>query len=385
MITALETFDTLLFIGTINKRLYVFNTATIDKLFEFPFDCAMPSLKKYDDKLAITVIPRPGTSLSGEEGVYLFDRNGVHRAFSVTDKSFNSMFVFNNNLMAGSIDGYIYKTTADSYQTEGFVQTSYFEAQLPSIDKLLREVTLITEPIPSGCSLDIYYRYKESDEWLLLGSADTEGDTTSTESFPNATYTKKVTLKVVLKSTDGSNTPTLKKIIMKYQLAPDFKYMWKMTIVCVDNIMWLDGTEPVGLMSAGCAAGDTSLALIDADGMPDPDGSAFYASVVDEFDNVLDSFTYTGKTDDTLTGIPDTGTYALTTHAANSKVKVLGRDLHKNLLELKRAKTFYTLTDIDGNTYTTYFHSFQTDGWAIDTSVGRDLQENEVPITLLEA
>lgn len=385
VVMSLETFDTLLFIGTIKKRLYVFNTATIDKLFEFPFDCAMPSIKKYDDKLAITTIPRPGTSLSGEEGVYLFDRNGIHRAFSITDKSFNSIFVFNNNLVAGSTDGVMYSTSPTTYQTEGWIQTSYFEAQLPSIDKLLREVTLITEPIPTGCSLTVYYRYKEADSWTSLGAASTVGETSTTIAFPVASYTKKISLKIVLASADGSNTPTLKKQILKYQLGPDFKYMWKMTIVCVDNIVWLDGTEPAGLMSTGCTAEDTTLALLDADGMPDPDGSTFYASVVDDFDNVLDSFTYTGKTGDTLTGIPATGTYSLSTHAANTRVKVLGRDLHKNLLELKRTKTFYTYTDIDGNTYTTYFHSFQTDGWAIDTTVGRDLQENEVPVTLLEA
>lgn len=385
VITSLETFDTLLFVGTIKKRLYVFNTATIDKLFEFPFDCTMSSMRKFDDKLAVTVVPRSGTSATGEEGIYLFDRNGLHRAFSITDKSFNSLFVFNNSLMGGSLDGYVYKTDASVYQHTGTMQTSYFEAQLPSIDKLLREVTLITEPIPTNCSFDVYYRYNESDAWVSLGSASTVGATTTTVSFPVSTYAKKVSLKIVLNSTDGLSTPTLKKIIAKYQLAPDFKYMWKMTIVCVDNIVWLDGTEPAGLMSAGCAAGDTSLILIDADGMPDPDGSTFYASVVDDFDNVLDSFTYTGKTGDTLTGIPSVGTYALTVHPANTKVKVLGRDLHKNLLELKRTKTFYTFTDIDGNSYTSYFHSFQTDGWAIDTTVGRDLQENEVPITLLEA
>jgi hypothetical protein len=85
-----------------------------------------------------------------------------------------------------------------------------------------------------------------------------------------------------------------------------------------------------------------------------------------------------------LTGIPAVGSLALQTHAAGARVAVMGRDLHQNILELKREKKFHTFTDIDNNTYTVLFNSFQTDEWAIDIGEGKDIRENEIPISLLE-
>lgn len=385
VVTCLESFDTLLFIGTINKRIYVFNTATIEKLFEFEQDMQITAMSKWNDKLAIATAPRPGASVSTHEGVYIFDRNGIHKAYYVASRSWYSLFVLNNNLMGANDDGYMYVSSNTTYLDSGWVQTSYFEAQLPSIDKLLREVIVQHDALPADTSIQIHYRFSEDASWTSLGTSSTDNDTEETFTFPVATYAKKVSFKITLATSNTANTPTFKKLIMKYQLAPDFKYIWKMTVVCPDDMVWLDGTQPISTMSAGCTANDTSLILVDADGFPDPNGSTFQASVVDSTGTVIDTFTYTGKTGDTLTGIPSSGSLALGTHAAGTRVEVKGRDLHKNLLNLKQTKKFYTFTDLDGNTYTTYFHSFQTDGWAIDVSAGKDVLENEVPITLLEA
>lgn len=386
VVTCLESFDTMLFIGTIKKRLYVYNTATIDKLFEFPWDVQISSMRKWDDKLALAIAPRPGVSPTGHEGVYLFDRNGLHCAFKITDRSWYSLFVFNNNLIAGGDAGNIYITDSAHYQATGWLQTSYFEASLPSIDKLYKEIIVQHDIIPTGCSYEVLYKFKESDSWTSLGTASTAGEIEHIFSFAVNIYTKKITIKIVLSTTDTAVTPTIKKQLTKYQIAPDVKYIWKMTIVCPDNMVWGDNTVPIAKIGTGCTAGDTTLILDSIAGFPDPNGSTMYASVILADDSV-DTFSYTeiDVATKTLTGIPATGTYALATHAAGLKVKVLGRDIHRALLDLKRTKKFYTLTDVDGLTYTVYFSSYQTDNWVIDVATGSNLIENEVPITLLEA
>lgn len=392
VVTSLETFDSLLFIGTIHKRLYVFNTASVDKLFEFPWDVQISSMIKFDDKLALAISPTPGKGQSGYEGVYLFDRNGFHNAFYIDSKSWYSVFVFNNNLMVSDGDGYIYQTNSANYAADGWVQSSYDEASLPSIYKIRRDVTLMYSSLPAGTSIAVYYKTDESDtSWILLGTASTEDSTEETFNFPDGIYSKKISFKCVLSTTDTTKTPTLKKIIHKYLLSPDFKYMWKIKLLCADNIIWIDGTEPAGIVGSAITAGDTTITLKSSDdstptaGFPDPNGSTAYASIVDQSTGQAYQFSYTGKTDTTLTGIPATGTYALADHNVNDKIMIRAMDIHQVILDLKQTRQLFTFTDVDGITHDAYFHSYQADTWVINQDNWEGGLENEVPITLLEA
>ena len=290
--------------------------------------------------------------------------------------------------MGTSAAGNTYYTDKDEYVSTGNLQTSYYEAQLPSIDKLYQEVAILFDALPAGCSIEVQYKTDESDSsWTSLGTADTDGDTEETFSFGAGVYAKKISLKIILSTTDSGATPTLRKTILKYVIAPDFKYIWKMNIVAVDDIIWQDDTRPVALLNAAVTANDATITLTDTDGFPDPNGSTFYATVTAS-DGTEDRFTYTGISGVTLTGIPTSGTYALSAHAATevgvSKVRVRGRDIHQTILDLKQAKTTYTFTDIDENTYTVFFNSYQTDSWVIDPQGNPSNMENEVPITLLE-
>ena len=392
VITALEIYDTLLFIGTIKKRLYVFNTASIDKLLDFPWDVTIKDMTKWDDKLVLTVSARAGASTTGNEGVYLFDRSGFHNAFSVSGKEWVSALVFNNNLMAGSGDGYIYQTSFTTYQSTGNLQTSYDEASLPSIYKIRRSVTLMYGSLPTGCSILVEYKTDESDaSWTTLGTASTVASTEATFNFASGVFSKKISYKYTLATSVPASTPTLKKALHKYVLSPDFKYMWKMKLLCIDNMIWQDGTEPAGLLNADISANVTSITLkssADATptaGFPDPSGSTMYASIITPSTGAIDTFSYTGKSGTTLTGIPSSGTYALTSHSAGDYVKILGRDFHQVILDLKQTRQLYTYTDIDGLTFTVLFHSYQADVWSINQDDYSGGLENEVPITLLES
>lgn len=393
VVTSLEVFDTLLFIGTIKKRLYVFNTASVDKLFEFPWDLMISDMCKWDDKLAIATIPTPGSNSVGQEGVYLFDRNGFHNAFNAVGRTWYSIFVFNNNLMGGNDDGGVYQTSSGEFQGSGTLQTSYEEASLPSIQKLRRSVTVQYEALPEGCSIVVEYKTDESDAaWLPLGTANTPGATESTFNFGTGIYSKKITFRLTLSTTLAASSPTLKKILHKYVLSPDFKYIWKIRLACVDNLVWQDDTEPVGMIKEATTVGQTSLQLVSNQGdftptagFIDPNGAPMYASIIDPNTGEAHVFTYTGKTSTTLTGIPAVGQYSLTVHAVNSKVKITGANLHKKILDLKQARQLFTLTDIDGLTYTVLFHQYESDSWVINQDDFYGGLENEVPITLLEA
>jgi len=392
IITSLESFDSLLFIGTIKKKVYVFNTASIDKLFEFPHDLQITAIKKWDDKLAFVTAPTPGSSISGYEGIYLFDRNGFHLAFAVTSRGWYSVTVFKNNLMAGNDDGYVYQTSSNTYISTGWLQSSYDEAQLPSIDKIRRSVTLMFESLPANTSIAIEYKTDESDvSWTSLGTASTDSDTEETFEFAAGVYSKKISFKVTFTTTSPADSPKLKKIIHKYVLVPDFKYMWEMKLLCADNLQWLDSEEPIAILQTATTGGETSITLKSSDdatplgGFPDPDGSAMYCSIINPTTGVADRFTYTGLTATTLTGIPTTGANALGAHAAGSVVRITGGDLHQKILDLKEAKTLYTFTDIDGLTYTVLFHAFAEDSFVINQDDYWGGLESEVPITLLEA
>lgn len=394
VITSLEVFDTLLFIGTINKRLYVYNTANIDKLFDFPWDVKISAMVKWDDKLAIAVTNTPGTSATGNEGVYIFDRNGFHHAFSDTGRTWLSLFVFNNNLMAGNDNGYVFQTSFDTYTAAGSFQSSYDEASLPSIHKIRRSVTIMCESLPANTSIMVEYKTDESDaSWTTLGTLSTTGATEATFNFASGVYSKKISFRTSFATTAPGSTPTLLKLIHKYVLSPDFKYLWKMRLACIDDIVWQDNTEPVAIVSGAILAGATTLTLKSTDdatptaGFPDPSGEIMYATIIDPITHAKDEFSYTGKTSTTLTGIPASGSYALSAHddQPDTRAKVTGKNMHQKILDLKQARQLYTFTDIDGITYTILFHAYQADVWSINQDDWAGGLENEVPITLLEA
>lgn len=371
VIKSLGVFDSLLFLGSIDSKLFVYNTASMDKLQDFPWDVSINSLVVFDDKLAVGL--GATNSLTGEEAIYIFDRNGFHKAYVPTSAGVNAMITARNQLLIGCTSTTIYKVLPTTYVDSGTLQMSYFEASLPSIDKLWRSLILHHKALPSGCSILIEYKTDESDaSWTTLGTSNTVDSTIKELTFPVGFYSKKISLRATLSTTDTSHTPTLKVVDLKYVTIPDFKYMWKMKLVCADQLIWLDGTEPISTTAEAITADETDLDLADAGGFP----TQGRAVVVDN--DVEDEFTWTGKTGNTLTGC-----VGLAAHSSTGLVvKITGAMLHKQILVMKQTKQLYTFTDIDGLEYTVHFHQYQADGFTVNQDEGI---ENDVPITLLEA
>ena len=159
-----------------------------------------------------------------------------------------------------------------------------------------------------------------------------------------------------------------------------------MTLLCADNVIWQDGTEPVAILGTATTASTTTITLDSTDratpteGFPDPNGSTMYAWIINPTTGAIDQFTYTGKTSTTLTGVTGCGR-----NDAGCRVAVLGRDMHQKILDLKQTRQLFTFTDVDGVTYTALFNTYQSNAWSINQDDFHGGLENEVPITLLQA
>lgn len=250
VIKSLEFYDAYLFMGTYHGHLYVYDTSTLNPLFNFKdqyaFKVSIQAMKYFDDKLYMALYPQSGSNETNV-GVWLFDRRGLTLAYTISGVTgYRCFAVVNGNLFVGTgDDGYIYQLSPTVYNTTGWAQSSYYDANLPSVPKLYNDITLRYDPLATGQSIDLYYKFKESDSWTSLGTADIVGSTETTLSFTTGTTSKKISLKYVLNTTDTSASPVLTEVVMQYALYPTRKWQWTMKIKATQALRLLDGsTEP---------------------------------------------------------------------------------------------------------------------------------------------
>ncbi len=235
VVQSCEFYDAYLFLGTYHGQLYVYDTSSLNPLFSFKdqyeYQQTIQKMKYFDDKLYIGLYPQSGTS-DTNAGVWVFERHGLYNAHTVSGVTGYRCFeTVNGSLLVGTgNNGYVYKLSTTTYSTQGWYQSSYFDANLPSIDKLYKEVTIKHDALASGQTVVIYYRFKETDNWTTLGTSNTVGAIEKTVSFPTATYSKKITLKIELNTTTTTASPKVTEVVMKYTLYPERKWMWTMRL-----------------------------------------------------------------------------------------------------------------------------------------------------------
>ena len=249
VIKSMEFYDAYLFLGTYHGHLYVFDSSTLNPLFNFKDDYAYQvqtyAMKYFDDKLYVALYPQEG---SGETnvGIWRFDRRGFSQAHTVSGVTgYRCFTVLNGDLLIGTGDnGYVYKLSTTNYATTGWYQASYFDANLPSINKLWSSVTIRHDPLVSGQSINVYYKFKEADSWtqLTTGADNTVGQIEQTYSFATATYSKKISLKIVLNTTTITGTPKLTETILKYTIYPSRKWQWNFRVKAKKNLVLRDNT-----------------------------------------------------------------------------------------------------------------------------------------------
>lgn len=249
VIKSMEFYDAFLFIGTYHGHLYVFDTSSLNPLFnwrdQYNYQVEVRAMKYFDDKLYIALNPQSGTGETNV-GIWVFDRRGLTLAHTISGVTGYRCFgVINGSLLVGTGDnGYVYKLSTTTYATTGEYQSSYFDANLPSIAKLWNAITIRHDPLVSGQSLNIYYKFKEADSWtqLTTGVDNSVGSTEQTLTFATGTNSKKISLRAVLNG-GGSNTPKLTEVVVQYSLYPDLKWQWNLRLKAKSNLSLADGTQ----------------------------------------------------------------------------------------------------------------------------------------------
>lgn len=243
-----EFYDSFLFIGTYHGQIYTYNTSYLDPLFSFKddynWDVVVSAMKYFDDKLFIGLRAQDGIAETNT-GLWLFDRHGMTQLSSIENNAgVYSLEQVNNVLMVGTSDGYVYKQDPTVYQSTGWVQTSYFDANLPTVPKLWNSITINYDPLLTGHSIAAAYRYKESDSWTTLtpSVAQSVGGTSSTWTFPAGTNSKKISVLITMNTTDTSTSPVIREYILQYCLFPVTKWQWNLRLKTKSPLMLADGT-----------------------------------------------------------------------------------------------------------------------------------------------
>lgn len=254
----LAVFDNLLFVGTIHGHLYVYNGSSFDLLFKFwgnDIDMKIERLQVHKDKLYIFV--SYDSTLHGSDvkyaGVWSFNRRGLNLEHKIDDSTthrYNAGLVYSNQLvfaatpsaLPGGTSASSYHVNDNTFHVSGALQSSYFDANLPSLDKLDKESVVIFDYLSASTSGSIGYKYGETESFTSLGTFKTEGTTSATFQFPAATAKKQLSYQVVLSTGNVSATPRIKKVITKYTVAPDFYHRWQFAVDTSEKVQLLDGT-----------------------------------------------------------------------------------------------------------------------------------------------
>lgn len=239
-------YDAFMFIGSYHGQVFVFNTVTLDPLFDFAedydFQVQVGSMGFFDDKLWFGLIPQSGIT-PANEGIWIFNRHGMHQSNVISGADgYYSFAQVNNFFHVGTGNGYVYQRSNSQYEASGWLQTSYFDALLPSINKLYNDCTVQYAPLPEGCSIVVYYKFKESDSWTSLGTVDEVGSTSTTLTFPSGIISKKISLKFELTTSDASKTPEIQEYILKYALYPARKWQWNIRLIAKNHPSLQDGS-----------------------------------------------------------------------------------------------------------------------------------------------
>jgi len=128
-------------------------------------------------------------------------------------------------------DARAYRTDG-TYGASGTLETGLFDGRLPSVDKVLRSVTVTHSALLTGQSVQVQYQLEGTGSWTALGTSSTVGVTSATFSFVGLVTARQVAFRLVLGGTSGgSSSVALYDWLLRYALAPDLKREWELEVV----------------------------------------------------------------------------------------------------------------------------------------------------------
>lgn len=292
VIKSLEFYDAYLFMGSYHGHIYVYDTASLNPIYNLKDDYAYKvqiyAMKYFDDKLYLGLVPQINTGETNV-GIWKFDRRGLSLAHTISGvEGYRCFAVVNGTLMVGTgDDGYVYKLNPNAYTTQGWYQSSYFDANLPSINKLYQSVTIKHDPLKVGETINIYYKFKEADSWtqLTTGATNDVDDEEQTLTFPAGIHSKKISLKVELNTTNTATTPKCTEVILKYTLYPARRWQWNMRLKAKKGQVLLDRTAETRTATEIRTALEGLLNTEQLYTFVDVDGTSYSVLVVDTDQN----------------------------------------------------------------------------------------------------
>ena len=363
-------YDSVMFIGTANGTIHVYNTATFDVMYEIE-NAEIVAFAEWDGKLFIAI--RNTGSETTKDGVYCFDRNGLSRMFRVSGTEPTALVTYDNDLIVGFESGVIKKIATGRYVDEGYYQSSYYDAYLPTVDKLWNSVTVSHDALPNSTQFTLYYKFDESGSWVEVSTQATVSSKETLFELGDNIASRKISLKLVIKTTDDTVTPTVKSVVVRYILDPEVRYAYSMRLAGSDYMQWQDGTRPICELTQDEVAGATTLHVDDTGGMPE----AGLVEVRDADGGYSHLIEYTGKTTTTLTGVED-----FTGASSGDSVLQSSRAMTTYLWDLKETGGLVELTDIYGNISYVLITSIEDNGAVVGSD---DNIEFEAEVNLLEA
>lgn len=121
-----------------------------------------------------------------------------------------------------------------SYPTTGThnLYTSYFDLGMRRIPKSFSSF-IIRGNFPSGTSVVVAYRTDDTLSWTSLGTIDADMEELS---FATSTTGKRIQFRLSLATSNASNTPVIKAIIMKCMIRPRVQYGMNCDIIVADSL-----------------------------------------------------------------------------------------------------------------------------------------------------
>ncbi|MBI4494783.1 MAG: hypothetical protein HY690_18560 [Chloroflexi bacterium] len=179
----------------------------------------------------------------------------------------------------------IHKVDTSAYRLSGLLETSLFDARLPSVDKVFRALTANHAPLAAGQSIEVQYRLEDAGAWISLGTSSVVGATSATFAFPGNVVGKLIAFRVLLATADPATSPALYDLALRYVLAPDAKREWELETLLEGTpelpLLRLDGT-PEPLAGAQLSASLwTRLATKGVQSYVDLDGTSYTVWLTD--------------------------------------------------------------------------------------------------------
>ena len=215
-------------------RIWTIDSNGLTEVFPVPELAMSGSPPAYTNPIRALVTDKDRLSVpiydAQQLSIYQTDGAGWYRVVSGLPAAeprglaaFNGELYLTNQSFGGAS---IYRATT-SYAAQGIVTTGWFDAELPSVDKVLTRVTIAHAPLAVGQSVAVAYALDDAASFTALGTSNTVGAGSATFAFPTNTRGKRIQLRFTLALTTSTATPKLRAVVLDYELAPDLKSQWE--------------------------------------------------------------------------------------------------------------------------------------------------------------